>query len=222
MTAIANWLNTAFAEFDYAILECYHLLAEHAGVILTPFLKLISLFGEKGLLGIVVGLICLLFRKTRKTGVCVLGAVVVGAIITNLTVKDLVARPRPFQSEILDFAAWWQYIGAPSVGEFSFPSGHTTSAVASMTALCFLQRKWKVMVPAISFAVLTGISRNYLMVHYPTDVIAGAVVGLCSALISLGVTLLLFHLLECKKDTRLVGFILNADIRDCFQKKQEG
>lgn len=222
MTTFASWLNTAFAGFDHAILSFYHTLAEHAGWILTPFLKLISLVGEKGILCFVIALICLLFPKTRKIGVCIVLAVGVGGLLTNLTIKDLVARPRPFQSGVAEFAAWWTDIGSPSVSEFSFPSGHTTSAVAGMTVLClFSNKKLRVILPAVSYALLTGISRNYLMVHYPTDVIAGFLVGTVAALTAFGMTTLLYFLLEKKKETKLVRFALEFDIRNCFRKKNK-
>lgn len=222
MTAFATWLNTAFAGFDHAILSFYHTLAEHAGFLITPFLKLISLVGEKGILCFVIALICLLFPKTRKIGVCIVFAVGVGGLITNLTIKELVARPRPFQSGVADFAAWWNYIGAPKVGEFSFPSGHTTSAVAGMTVLClFSNKKLRVILPAVAYALLTGISRNYLMVHYPTDVLAGFLVGIVAALTAFGMTALLYFLLEKKKDAKLIRFALEFDIRNCFRKKEQ-
>ena len=58
----------------------------------------------------------------------------------------------------------------------SFPSGHTTSAFACMTPLFFCKKK-SVAISAFVFAFLMGISRIYLAVHYPTDVIAGMIVG---------------------------------------------
>jgi len=133
-----------------------------------------------------------------------------------------VARPRPFQSGVAEFAAWWTDIGSPSVSEFSFPSGHTTSAVAGMTVLClFSNKKLRVILPAVSYALLTGISRNYLMVHYPTDVIAGFLVGTVAALTGFGMTTLLYFLLEKKKETKPVRFALEFDIRNCFRKKNK-
>ena len=50
LTAIAQWLNTAFAGYDYAILQALHKLAEAAGGVFTPLCYIITLLGEKGLL----------------------------------------------------------------------------------------------------------------------------------------------------------------------------
>ena len=220
MTAFATWLNTAFAGFDHALLSFYHTLAEHAGAVLTPFLEIISLFGETGLFCIILGLVCTLFAKTRKVGVCILLSVAVGAVLTNLTIKDLVARPRPFQSGSVEFFSWWQFIGAPKVSEFSFPSGHTTAAVAGMTALCFFsKKKLGIIIPAVAYALLTGVSRNYLMVHYPSDVLAGFVVGFIAALIAFALTALIWRALEKKQSAGFSRFMLESDIRNCFSKK---
>ena len=71
------------------------------------------------------------------------------------------------------------------VGQYSFPSGHTTSAVAAMLALAVTQRKKLVWWPALAFVVLTGMSRNYFMVHYPTDIIGGAVSGLIAGTLAI-------------------------------------
>lgn len=63
----------------------------------------------------------------------------------------------------------------------SFPSGHTSVAFASATSLYLAYPKWYVAVPAFTYAAAVGYSRMYLGVHYPTDVLAGAVIGAGSA-----------------------------------------
>lgn len=219
MTSIATWLNTAFAGFDYSILEFYHLLAEHAGFLLTPLLKLISLVGEKGIFCFAIGFLLMLFPKTRKAGVCTIMAVCVGALITNVTLKELVARPRPYATNEL-FDAWRVFVGQHTVSKHSFPSGHTTSAAAGMMGLALCIRKWKVVIPAALYALIMGASRNYLMVHYPTDVVAGLLVGAIAGAIAFGLTYLAFRIAEAHADKKLFRFILTADVRSLFHKKQ--
>lgn len=98
MTAAAQWLNTAFAGYDEAILKIMHSLSGALGSVLTPLMKLITFLGEKGLLLLLLSLVLMCFARTRRVGVCVFGAVCCGALITNFILKDLVARPRPFET----------------------------------------------------------------------------------------------------------------------------
>lgn len=66
-------------------------------------------------------------------------------------------------------------------GSPSFPSGHTSQAFSTATALFIAWPKWYVAVPAFGWATTVGYSRMYLGVHYPSDVLAGALVGAGSA-----------------------------------------
>ena len=66
---------------------------------------------------------------------------------------------------------------------FSFPSGHTSSSFAAAAAI-LINKKWKAGIPALILAVLIGFSRSYLMVHYPTDVLFGALMGVVYALLA--------------------------------------
>ena len=188
LTAIAQWLNTAFAGYDYAILQALHNLAEAAGGFFTPLCRAITLLGEKGILFLVLGIVLMLFPKTRKAGICMFGAVCCGALITNFWLKDFVARPRPLTVE--PFRTWWQAAGAYAESEYSFPSGHVTAAMAGVTALVLTGKKparwW-----AYLFVAAMGVARNYLMAHYPSDVLGGMIVGLIAAAIAYAITLLL-------------------------------
>ena len=98
LTAAAQWLNTAFAGYDKAILKIMHSLAGALGPVLTPLMKLITFLGEKGLLLLLLSLVLMCFARTRRIGVCVFGAVCCGALITNFILKDWIARPRPFET----------------------------------------------------------------------------------------------------------------------------
>ena len=135
LTAAALSLNTIFAGYDEALLGLMHRLAGSAGGVLTPLCKLITLLGEKGLLFFAVSIALMLFPKTRRAGVCMFGAVCCGALITNVILKDMIARPRPFQTVPL-YREFWNFIGAPAEDGYSFPSGHVTAAAAGMVSLC--------------------------------------------------------------------------------------
>lgn len=207
---MADILNTVFAGYDKAILTLMHFLGEYLGVVLTPLMKLITLLGEKGLIFFLLALVLMCFSKTRKTGVCVFGAVCCGALITNIILKDWVARPRPFEALDL-YRMWWNDIGAPAEDGFSFPSGHVTAAAAGMTALYRAEGK-KYLKPGIIWVLLMAVSRNYLMAHYPSDVLFAAIFGVASGFIAWEITKLIFRFLEEHDDKRLCALALDFNL----------
>ncbi len=211
MTAAASWLTDSFSGIDLGILSLMHTLAEKAGGLFTPLAKLITLLGEKGILFFLLALGLMCFAKTRPLGVCMFGAVCCGALITNLLLKDAVARPRPFET-LAVYRQWWQAVGSPTEDGFSFPSGHVTAAAAGMSALCFMRgRRWAL--PAIAVVLVMGLSRNYLMAHFPSDVLAAAVIGVFSGFVAYLITMLIFAFFSTrKKGDRLAEFVLNYSV----------
>lgn len=163
---------------ERAILDA--LQAWHSPV-LDGVVAAFTTMGNHGELWIALGIVLVCFRRTRKAGVGVLAAVVLGAVVTSLLVKPLVMRPRPCDVN----AAIAMIVPRPSGS--SFPSGHTTAAFAAASALWFA-RNPKMPAPLIAgvtvAAVLMGFSRLYCYVHYPTDVLAGAVVGTLAGLVA--------------------------------------
>lgn len=193
LTAAASAINTIFAGYDHLILKLLHAIS--CGV-LTFLFRLITAIGEKGLVFFIVAVIFMLFPKTRKLGVCIFGAVCCGALITNVILKDAVARPRPFNFQ--PYEGWWQAIGSPAEDGFSFPSGHVTAAAAGMVAIRLMKgKKWTV--PAVVWVVVMMIARNYLMAHYPSDVLAAAIIGTASAFIAWYITRFIFEFLRINR-----------------------
>lgn len=152
---MADWLNTAFQSFDYALLEFGHNLHNNAGGFFDGFMKFITVFGDGGIILILLSLCLIAFKKTRKIGITMLGAIAIGAIITNITIKPLVARPRPFADQSSVYYTWWKAVGAVQESEFSFPSGHSTASMAAMMAF-FLAGNKKYSWTGFILALLIG------------------------------------------------------------------
>ncbi|MBQ8407773.1 MAG: phosphatase PAP2 family protein [Clostridia bacterium] len=228
MSSFAQWLNTAFAGFDHAILGFYHKLATVADPILSPIAEFFAVAGDGAMAFFILAAILLLFAKTRKSGICMAISIGIAALVTNVTVKPLVARPRPYASGVADFVEWWEYVGAHVHSEYSFPSGHTTSAMAAMLALCLClclfngeqgkKNRW-VWIPAMLCVLLMGASRNYIMVHYPSDIIGGIIAGAIGAYLGFFLIYYLYKALEKHRDNWFCNFLLEADVKNLFSKK---
>lgn len=176
VSAAALWLNTVFSGFDASAALLIHRLYELCGDFFTPFFEFVSLLGKGGIFLIILGLALVVNKKTRRCGTAVLLGLAVGALITNCCVKILVARPRPYSDESSIFYQLWLTVGQNTESDKSFPSGHTTAAMAASTAIflaCDKRWSWT----AFLFAIVMGIARIYLVVHYASDVLGGFIVG---------------------------------------------
>lgn len=146
--------------------------------IFDGFWIFLSRIGDYGFVWIVSTAILLAFPKTRKIGAMCSVSLLLGLVFTNILLKNMVARPRPFTYTDIQLL-----IDAPKSG--SFPSGHTTSSFAFAFLLLkerFRIKGFNLYVPALVLATLIAFSRLYLYVHFPTDILAGVAVGyLCSA-----------------------------------------
>lgn len=215
MTKAAQWLNTTFASFDSAILDFYYNLHKSsAGGFFDFFFKNFTLLGEDGIFLILLSLIFLLFKKTRKVGAGMLGGIIIGALFTNITIKQVVARPRPYATTEL-FQSRWLEVNGRLESEYSFPSGHTTSAMAAMTPI-FLFCKKNVSWLAFLFVILMGASRNYIFVHYPSDILGGIIVGGLAGLLAYLIVRVFYEKVFPKN--KLGAFVMNFDVRNIFKK----
>lgn len=145
--------------------------------ITDPILSFYTKLGDHGLIWISLCIGLLVTPKTRRAGLTGALALIFSLLFTNVLIKNLVARTRP----------WLILEGLiPLVTERdpnSFPSGHTSAAFAAATAFFHtLPRRWAG-VTAVVMAAVMGLSRLYVGVHFPSDVLCGALVGfLCGEL----------------------------------------
>lgn len=138
--------------------------------ILDFIMPLITKLGDGGILWICLSIILLPFRKTRRTGIAIAVSLALEVLCCNVILKPFIARIRPYDVN----TAIQLLIPRPS--DYSFPSGHTGAAFAATSALFFSKnRLW---IPAAILATLIGFTRLYLYVHYPSDVLAGALLGI--------------------------------------------
>ena len=216
---MAEWLDGTFFQLDKAAFTAMHALNQSAGDFFTPFFKFVSIFGDKGLFFIILGVALLLFSKSRKTGLSMLLAMAVGGILVNVLLKNTVARVRPFNASE-EFKAMWEVAGASFEKSKSFPSGHMNVTTNSLLAIFLTTNKkknwWILLLPLIM-----GASRVYLIVHYLTDVIGGLLTGAISGVLGYIIATAIYKLLDKYKEKKVIDFILNADLMQIFKKKTD-
>ncbi len=146
------------------------------GKFLDTMMPIITRFGDEGIFWIAVALVLICIPKTRKAGLSMGLAMLMGFLVGNLLLKNLVARARPYDVEV------GVTLLINRLTSFSFPSGHTLVSFEAATALTRRYRKWGV--AALVLAVLVAFSRMYLFVHYPSDVLVGAVLGIAFGILA--------------------------------------
>ena len=146
------------------------------GPIQDAFFSFITHFGDAGLFWIIMTLLVLIFVKDKRVGLTAILALVIEASICNLLLKPLVARDRPFWID----PSVQMLVNPPS--DYSFPSGHSGASFAAAVAFVQYNRKWGI--AAIVLAALIAISRMYLFIHFPTDVLTGILLGIVSGIVS--------------------------------------
>jgi len=188
----------------------------HNSKFFNTFFKCITFIGDKGYFWILLSLILLIFKKTRKAGI--LSFIGLGAtlLINNLILKNIFDRARPFEThpEFIDFL---KSINLELPDSLSFPSGHAFSSFCC-TIIIFLELKkyWAFLyVPA----TLIAFSRIFLLVHYPTDVIAGAIIGSLFGLLifilgNITFTKIKAYIIKKKSSTKQTEITVNTYTKD--------
>jgi undecaprenyl-diphosphatase len=154
-------------QIDISIMECIR--QNMTSPLMDKIMTAITHMGDYGILWIGLCIILMAVPKTRKSGFALATAMIAGLVICNLLMKNIIARPRPFVA--YDFPI----IINPPMG-YSFPSGHSSNSFIAATVIAMGNKK--LALPAYIIAILIAFSRVYLCVHYPSDIIAGAVIGM--------------------------------------------
>lgn len=173
-------LNTLAINFDLPILDWIQ--AHLQCGFLDFIMPIITLFGDGGVFWIACSVILLFFPKYRKAGLTMGLALVMGLLVCNITIKPLVGRPRPV--DFIQAKNLQALIPANVIimHDFSFPSGHTIASFEASVALLMYSKKLGI--PALILGILVSLSRLYLYVHYPSDVLVSVVLGTLFALIA--------------------------------------
>lgn len=141
---------------------------------LSPLMIGLSTLGNIGAVWILLGAVLLCSKKYRCAGIAIFIGLAFSLLVGNGMLKHLVMRARP----CMDYPWMPMQLPVPAANDFSFPSGHTFGSFAAAAALFpGVRRRWGI--AALLLAGAIGFSRIYLFMHYPSDVFAGAVLGIC-------------------------------------------
>ena len=172
MTELMNQMAVAF---DLPILDWIQ--ANLKSDLLDTVMPIITLFGDGGVFWIAIAVLLLCIPTTRKIGLGMGFALLMGLVVCNITLKPLVGRIRPY--DLQEQLGVTIPLLTDRMHDYSFPSGHT---IASFEASVVLLKNNKWMgIPAVILAVLIAFSRLFLYVHYPTDVIFSVFAGILFA-----------------------------------------
>lgn len=154
-------------EFEFVFL---HWLQEWREPWLDLCMKAVTFLGNGGWFWILLGVLFLCRKNTRKMGMGMLLSLLLGFLVGNILLKNLIARPRPC----------WLEPGValliPVPQDYSFPSGHTLASVEGALSIFWYNKKWGI--AALILAALIAFSRMYLFVHFPTDILGGVCLGI--------------------------------------------
>ena len=162
---------------------------------LDAVMPVLTSLADAGIFWIALAVFMLFFSRTRKTGLMMGLALVIGLVTVNLMIKPIVGRIRPYElkegMEIL----------IDGLHDGSFPSGHTLASFEAAGVLMIRERN-RFGYPALVLAILIAFSRLYLYVHYPTDVLVGIILGLFYAFIAYFVINYFFKKFDLDKKLR--------------------
>jgi undecaprenyl-diphosphatase len=140
-------------------------------------MPVLSLSNTAGAIWIVLALVLVCNKKTRYCGFAILLAMGLDTLLAEGIIKHLVCRVRP--CNLVDDVA--MLVHKPT--SYSFPSNHSASSFAAVTAIFLTARNKLWTIPAFVLAFLIAFSRLYVFVHFPSDVLTGMVLGIVVAII---------------------------------------
>ena len=159
--------------FDKTIIEFAHNLHVNYKIFDFFFFSITNL-GE-ALPLMIITIILIFIKRTRFCGINMAISLFIAVVIGAVILKPLIARERPFTDPI--YYEYWIEAGKHLETSFSCPSSHTTASFAALFPI-FLYFNKKYSFIALLIALIIGFSRVYLMVHYPSDVVFGAFIGI--------------------------------------------
>lgn len=205
---------------DAVFMEFIHELCVQAGTILTPLFKLISFLGEKAWFFLLISFLLLLSKKTRWVGATAILAIFLGFIVSDICVKPLLARVRPYMDNMA-YQDYWKLAGSVPDTGYCMPSGHTIGCVAFFVSLYIAAKKsWKSRISMIGTiaTILMILSRTYFMHHYLTDCIAGVIIAIFTSYISRFIIKMIYKFCKSYEDIGLFNFIINFDLYEKLKK----
>lgn len=161
----------AIQNIDFAILDAIQGIRISA---LDAVMEFITCLGDAGMIWIAAALVLLFIKKYRPCGAAAAAGLVMGLLVGNVVLKNLIARERPcWINEAVQLL-----IENPH--DYSFPSGHTLSGF--VVAIVIFRHDKRLGIPALVLASLIAFSRLYLYVHFPTDILGGILLALLLAI----------------------------------------
>lgn len=162
---LTNWIT----KVDFMILDwiqthlrCY---------LLDKIMPMITFLGNKGWFFILLAVIMILIPKTRRWGAWLASSLGLGFLFCNMLIKNMVERVRPYDRvENITLLV-------EKLSDYSFPSGHTVVAFEFLAVIVMMPVKKRYKVIAGVMAFMMAFSRLYLYVHFPSDVLAGMLLG---------------------------------------------
>lgn len=153
--------------------------------LLDKLMPIVSFMGKMSLLWVLIAAVCLCVKKVRPFGRSMTCSLLFDLVACNGIIKPIVSRLRPcILNNTVDLL-----VSVPF--DASFPSGHTLYAFSSATIIFFYHKGLGL--AAYAFAFLMGFSRMYLYVHFPTDVLFGAIFGVIFAVLAYKLENMLFE-----------------------------
>lgn len=178
----------------------------HGSNVINQLVKFITLLGDGGIIWITIAVCLLFFKKTRMSAIVMLVSLAVGFVFNDFVLKNIFNRARPFE-ECTIFAEFIKSIGMELPSGNSFPSGHAYSSFNCALVLALFNKKAAKI--TISLATLIALSRVFLCVHYPTDVLVGAILGILTAIVSYSIYKLVLRKLK-SRDRQKIRTINNV------------
>ena len=184
----------SITSFDFRVLDW---IQENLRCAFLDFtMPKITALGNAGVFFIICALAMLFFKKTRKTGIGIAFALILGLVVCNLTLKPLIARPRPYD-EMESLGRIVELLIPKDREIYAFPSGHTIAAFEFSTVIMIHDRKWGA--AATVLAGLIAVSRLYLYMHHPTDVLASVLLGIVNGILGVLLCNLIYKAVEKRK-----------------------